>query len=81
MTDQHEALRERLEEKMKSGSEAEVKEFVLAHFSEFPEETQQELAAAMFEDALGETVAERSALVNLKEKAAGAIDAFDSTDA
>lgn len=79
MTDQYAALRAQLEEKMQTGSEAEVKEFVLAHFSEFPEETQQELATAMFEDALGETVAARSALINLKEKAAGAIDAFEST--
>lgn len=43
---------EKLNEVMENGTEAEAKEFIVANLMKFPEEVRNELAVALFSDAL-----------------------------
>ena len=54
MADEQKKPLDQLEELMNTGSEADVKQFILDHMQEFPAEAQREFAVGLFEDAITE---------------------------
>jgi hypothetical protein len=70
-------LIEQLKEKMASGSEQDVRAFVIEHFKEFPEETQQELAVELFSEAMSNDVAESEKIAELKKEFLDTMEPLD----
>lgn len=68
---------EQLKTLLATGSEDQVMDFIAEHFAEFPEETQQKLAAELLRDALVEENKERATIVALKEEAVEMIRALE----
>ena len=74
-------ITEQLEALMQTGSEAEVKQFILDHIKEFPEEAQRAFAMGIFEDALSEQAASAQEVMRMRDTVKEALDAIESGDA
>ncbi len=73
-------LLEQLRQVIKSGTEEDVRAFVAQHFSEFPEYVQQGLAVDMLEEELDAELADRKAVVKLKQEMVEVIDVIESAE-
>lgn len=73
-------LIEQLKEKMATGTEADVRAFVIEHFKEFPEETQQELAVELFSEAMANDMAEREKIAELKREFLDTVETLEQLE-
>jgi len=73
-------IAEQLEKLIETGTEEEVRAFVIDHFAEFPAQTQQELSVELLQEALEARVAIAEGMLGMKEKAVEAIDEFERLD-
>ena len=79
MTEPQQLVKE-LETLIASGDEAATKRYIVEHFRDFPKETQQDLAVALFEDAMSDELKDRESLAKLKQEAVRAIKAVETID-
>ena len=63
---------------LERGSEEEARAFIDAHANEFPEEVQQKIALALFEEALEESSAARALRNDLQKQGLDAVARLDS---
>lgn len=75
-----EPLLEQLKAMIANGSEQEVRAFVVEHFKEFPEETQQELAVELFSQAMSNDLAERERIAELKKEFLDTVEPLDQLE-
>jgi len=74
-------LASELQSLVESGSEQDVRDFIVAHFKDFPEETQRSFATALFSEALAQKQSEQAELLSMKEQAVELIKALESAGA
>ena len=63
-----------------SGNEADVRTFVVEHFSDLPENLQKELGVLLFKEALQGEIQERDAILAIKKEAVAMIDTIEQAE-
>jgi hypothetical protein len=72
-----EPIAQQLKNIMKTGTADDVRQFVIAHFKELPEEAQRSFAVELLAEAMDQDRAEREALLQFKKEAIDVLEASD----
>lgn len=74
------SILEQLESLIATGTETEVRAFVVKHFKELPEAMQKDLAVELFKEAMEKDFSDKQAIAEMKKEVVEAIDIIEEME-